>query len=95
VTDGPAGRLVGVGTLVMTGARTAEVGILVEDGAQGDGCGSALLRRMARHARAVGVEELVGSCLAASRHTRRMARRLGRLTSECDGPTCELRLALV
>jgi RimJ/RimL family protein N-acetyltransferase len=95
VTDEPTGRVVGVATLVQTAPHTAEVGILVEDGAQGDGCGTALLRRMARHARAVGIDELVGSCLAVSRHTRRMARRVGRLTTECDGPACELRIALV
>jgi GNAT superfamily N-acetyltransferase len=77
-----ADRVVAMGQLIpMSTPDSAEVSLLVEDGWQGRGVGTALLRSLAGAARADGRRELVGWCLPAETGLVRTAARAGLPTS--------------
>ncbi|MFD1150857.1 GNAT family N-acetyltransferase, partial [Saccharothrix hoggarensis] len=77
-----ADRVVAVGQLIpMSTPDSAEVSLLVEDGWQGRGVGTALLGALARAARADGRRELVGWCLPSETGLIRTAARAGLATS--------------
>jgi GNAT superfamily N-acetyltransferase len=94
VQDLHTAQLVAVGSWFRNEATTAEVGLLVEDGRQHHGYGTALLDTLADSARAAGVRTLVGHTLADARHVHRMLRRLGPTETSCGGHVCTLRVAL-
>ena len=74
-----AGReVVAVGQLIgMTEPRQAEISLLVEDGWQRRGVGTALLSHLVAVARGGGYEELIGWCLPAEDALARTAARAG------------------
>ncbi|MEU4743758.1 GNAT family N-acetyltransferase, partial [Actinosynnema sp. NPDC023658] len=77
-----ADRVVAMGQLIpMSTPDSAEVSLLVEDGWQGRGVGTALLGALAGAARAAGRRELVGWCLPAETGLVRTAARAGLPTS--------------
>ncbi|NUS65577.1 MAG: GNAT family N-acetyltransferase, partial [Saccharothrix sp.] len=77
-----ADRVVAMGQLIpMSTPESAEVSLLVEDGWQGRGVGTALLAALAGTARADGRRELVGWCLPAETGLIRTAARAGLATS--------------
>ena len=77
-----ADRVVAMGQLIpMSTPDSAEVSLLVEDGWQGRGVGTALLGSLAGAARAAGYRELVGWCLPAETGLVRTAARAGLPTS--------------
>ncbi|MFD0207206.1 MULTISPECIES: GNAT family N-acetyltransferase [Saccharothrix] len=77
-----ADRVVALGQLIpMSTPDSAEVSLLVEDGWQGRGVGTALLGALAGAARADGRRELVGWCLPAETGLVRTAARAGLPTS--------------
>ncbi|MEU4763078.1 GNAT family N-acetyltransferase [Actinosynnema sp. NPDC023794] len=77
-----ADRVVAMGQLIpMSTPAGAEVSLLVEDGWQGRGVGTALLGSLAGTARAAGYRELVGWCLPAETGLVRTAARAGLPTS--------------
>ncbi|MFI9009811.1 GNAT family N-acetyltransferase [Actinosynnema sp. NPDC053489] len=77
-----ADRVVAIGQLIpLSTPDSAEVSLLVEDGWQGRGVGTALLGALARAARADGRRELVGWCLPAETGLLRTAARAGLPTS--------------
>ncbi|MEV1114571.1 GNAT family N-acetyltransferase [Actinosynnema sp. NPDC049800] len=77
-----ADRVVAMGQLIpMPTPASAEVSLLVEDGWQGRGVGTALLGSLAGAARAAGHRELVGWCLPAETGLVRTAARAGLPTS--------------
>ncbi|WP_158842942.1 GNAT family N-acetyltransferase [Saccharothrix deserti] len=77
-----ADRVVAMGQLIpMSTPDSAEVSLLVEDGWQGRGVGTALLGALAGAARAGGHRELVGWCLPAETGLVRTAARAGLPTS--------------
>ena len=77
-----ADRVVAMGQLIpMSTPDSAEVSLLVEDGWQGRGVGTALLGALAAAARADGRRELVGWCLPAETGLVRTAARAGLATS--------------
>ena len=95
VDDVDTGHVVGVGSWFRTERlHSADVGLLVEDGQQRRGHGAALLDAIVTSARTAGVTELVATTLRDSRHVHRMLRRVGPTRMECDGFTCDLRVAL-
>jgi GNAT superfamily N-acetyltransferase len=72
------GRLVlGLGNLTSGPSRPAELGILVEDAAQGQGIGTALARQLAATARLLGHRSLRGETLPDAALAQRMVGRLG------------------
>ena len=76
-------EVVAVGQLIgMTTPRQAEVSLLVEDGWQRRGVGTALLAHLASMARGGGYEELVGWCLPAEDALARTAARAGLSTRQ-------------
>ncbi|GAA3431890.1 GNAT family N-acetyltransferase [Kutzneria kofuensis] len=79
-----AGRdVVAIGQLIgMTDPRRAEVSLLVEDGWQRRGVGTAMLSHLASVARGGGYEELVGWCLPAEDALTRTAARAGLSTRQ-------------
>jgi GNAT superfamily N-acetyltransferase len=88
------GRAVGLGTLVWKGPE-AEVGLLVEDGWQRRGLGTALLRRAVRLATAVGVEVLHARTEGDNSAMIHTLRRLGRpMRHEPDGTMVTLSIDL-
>jgi GNAT superfamily N-acetyltransferase len=77
-----ADRVVAMGQLIPTSTPdSAEVSLLVEDGWQGRGVGTALLAALAAAARAGGYRELVGWCLPSETGLVRTAARAGLSTS--------------
>ncbi|MCC8245102.1 GNAT family N-acetyltransferase [Saccharothrix luteola] len=77
-----ADRVVAMGQLIpMSTPAGAEVSLLVEDGWQRRGVGTALLGSLAGAARAAGYRELVGWCLPAETGLVRTAARAGLPTS--------------
>ncbi|ONI89512.1 GNAT family N-acetyltransferase [Saccharothrix sp. ALI-22-I] len=77
-----ADRVIAMGQLIPTSTPdSAEVSLLVEDGWQGRGVGTALLAALAVAARAGGYRELVGWCLPAETGLVRTAARAGLPTS--------------
>jgi GNAT superfamily N-acetyltransferase len=94
VDDLDTGALVAVGSWFRNELRTAEVGLLVEDAAQRQGLGNALLDTIAASARGHGITTLVATMQAESRHVYRMLAALGPTTIACAGPTCDLRVDL-
>jgi GNAT superfamily N-acetyltransferase len=94
VDDTDTGRLVAVGSWFRNQLTAAEVGLLVEDAAQGEGLGTELLDVVAAGARDAGITTLVATTAADARHVHRMFRRLGPTTVACTGPTCDLRIDL-
>ena len=94
VDDLDTGQLVAVGSWFRNQLFSAEVGLLVEDAAQGQGIGTELLDTIADDALAAGKTALVATTLAESRHVYRMFGRLGPTTIACSGPTCDLRVDL-
>ena len=94
VDDLDTGDLVGVGSWFRNELRTAEVGLLIEDGAQREGLGTELLDVIATSARAGGITTLVATSLAGARHVHRMMARLGPTTITGSGITRDLRVDL-
>jgi GNAT superfamily N-acetyltransferase len=94
VDDLDTGQLVAVGSWFRNELRTAEVGLLVEDAAQRHGLGTQLLETLVMSARTAGITTLVATTHSESRHVRCMLGRLGRLTVECSGFTCDVRVEL-
>jgi GNAT superfamily N-acetyltransferase len=78
------GRVVAMATLVGEGAQ-AEVALIVEDGWQGRGLGTALLRRLGTLAARVGYAALVGYASADNRPILRTLQRVGAPRIEHDG----------
>jgi GNAT superfamily N-acetyltransferase len=73
-----ADRVIAMGQLIpMSTPAAAEVSLLVEDGWQGRGVGTALLGALAGAARAAGHRELVGWCLPTETGLVRTAARAG------------------
>ncbi|WP_211239339.1 GNAT family N-acetyltransferase [Actinokineospora inagensis] len=58
-------EVVAIAQLIPTGRAEAEVAVLVEDGWQRRGLGTALIRRLAADARATGHQRLIAWCLPA------------------------------
>jgi RimJ/RimL family protein N-acetyltransferase len=92
------GTLIGMANLMADGGE-AELGVLVEDGWQRRGVGTALTRRLARLAAAGGIEAVHAHTHADNTPMIRTMRRLGRvLKVSYDGPiatvTAELRADL-
>lgn len=78
--DGP--RLLGIGRLTKdpptaSARRTAEFGLLVADGTQGQGVGTALLDRLVRYGRDEGLDRITADILARNRPMQRVAEKLG------------------
>jgi GNAT superfamily N-acetyltransferase len=95
VDDLETGDVIGVGSWFRNGDDAAEIGLLVEDGRQHAGLGSALLDELAASARHAGITTFVAHTLSNSRHVHRMLRSLGPSTIKCAGITCTLRVCLV
>ena len=98
IDDLDTGDVVGVGSWFRNAGTShpdgAEVGLLIEDGHQHQGHGTALLDQLAASARAAGITALVGHSLADSRHVHRMLRNLGAATTHCSGHVCTLTVSL-
>jgi GNAT superfamily N-acetyltransferase len=94
----PGGDPVGVARYIRLADRpqAAEVAVTVVDEWQGRGVGSALLERIARRARAVGIETLVGVCLATNEQMIELLGQLGgsRTRSHREGPLIEVEVEL-
>jgi RimJ/RimL family protein N-acetyltransferase len=74
---------------------TAEVAVVVADGWQGRGVGTALLERLTTRARAAGIDSFTARMLAGNEPARRLLTRIGDLVSERDeAGTIELKLRL-
>jgi GNAT superfamily N-acetyltransferase len=95
IDDLETGDIVGVGSWFRTEPHHAELGLLVEDAAQHQGHGTALLDTLASSARTAGITTLIGHSLADSRHVHRMLRRLGPAsTTDCSGYVCTMTVSL-
>jgi GNAT superfamily N-acetyltransferase len=94
VDDLTTGDVIGVGSWFRRGDE-AEIGLLVEDGRQRRGVGTALLDELAVTARDAGISTFVAHTLSDSRHVHRMLRRLGPTAIECAGITCTLHVSLL
>jgi GNAT superfamily N-acetyltransferase len=88
------GDVVGLASLFRTGAATGELGLLVEDGHQRQGLGTALLTGAAAYGRAVSIETLTATTLVEAHHVRRMLERMGRVAARREGFTTELSVTL-
>ncbi|MBX6358158.1 MAG: GNAT family N-acetyltransferase, partial [Micromonosporaceae bacterium] len=87
-------RVVALATLTAEGALV-EAGVLVEDGWQRRGIGTALARRLVTLAADSGYAALVGHTLADNDAMLRTLGRLGRAyTVDCDGPVATVTLPL-
>lgn len=76
----PDGATVGIARFIrLTDPAEAEVAVTVVDAWQGRGVASVLLARLAAKARAVGVCQFRGTCLASNGAAIRLVRRLGPL----------------
>jgi GNAT superfamily N-acetyltransferase len=95
VEDGPDGeRIVALANLVGEG-DLGEVALLVEDGWQRRGLGTALLRRLASQARHAGYAAIVAHAQADNAPMLRTLRRLGGpIRCELDGPLLTVTLPL-
>ena len=63
-TEGGAPKIVGAGRYIVLNARQAEVAFAILDDYQGQGIGSALMRRLSAIARTAGLKELIAEVLA-------------------------------
>jgi GNAT superfamily N-acetyltransferase len=86
-------RIVAMATLVGEGTQ-AEVALLVEDGWQGRGLGTALLRRLAALAARVGYAAIVAYAHAENQAALRALRRVGEPRIEHDGGVVTVTLPL-
>jgi len=77
LTDEAGERLLGVVRYDRTGPQTAEVAFVVEDHWQGHGIATALLLRLARHAREQGFTILVAITMSANRRMLEVLRHCG------------------
>lgn len=71
------------------GSSTGEIGLLVEDGEQRRGIGTALLDVAAARGCDMGIDTMTAVALTSSRHVRGMLERFGTVTSRTDGHTSE------
>jgi GNAT superfamily N-acetyltransferase len=92
--DDCSGRVVALGSVFRTGARTGELGLLVEDAEQHRGLGTELLAVLVTRARESGIHTLEATTLAQSLHVRHMLARHGEVQVTCTGPSCDLRVDL-
>jgi GNAT superfamily N-acetyltransferase len=95
VDDLETGDVIAVGSWFRNEKDTAEIGLLVEDGRQRAGLGTALLDELAASARHAGITMFVAHSLADSRHVHRMVQRLGPSTIACSGHECTVHVSLV
>jgi len=95
VDDLETGDVIGVGSWFRNSDEPAEIGLLVEDGRQHGGLGTALLDELAASARDAGITTFVAHTLSDARHVHRMVRKLGPSTIQCAGITCTLHVCLV
>jgi len=94
IDDLERGQVIGVASWFRNQVHAAEVGLLVEDGWQRQGLGTALLDEVVVSARTARITTLVATTLADARHVHRMLRRFGPTCIQCTGYTCELHVAL-
>lgn len=69
--------IVGGGRYIVAGPQTAELAFTVEDGYQGQGLGSALLRHLVALARAAGLKELTAEVIADNTRMLRVLEQCG------------------
>lgn len=74
--------------------QAAEAAVVVTDGWQGRGLGSALLDRLAARAAEQGIREFVATLLTANRAMLRLFERIGELRVRSDGPMLEIEVRL-
>jgi GNAT superfamily N-acetyltransferase len=83
----PDGQIVGVARYIRlaTGSDKAEVAVTVADEWQHRGVGTALLERLAKRARASGIDSFIAVCLTRNRDMLQLLRELGPLKT-CEKP---------
>lgn len=90
------GATVGIARYIRLGhSRTAEVAVAVADSWTGLGLATMLLDRVAARARAVGIEQLVATCVATNYAVIRLFSRMGEMTiGPSIGGAVEVRIDL-
>jgi GNAT superfamily N-acetyltransferase len=93
-TTGTRGRIVGVARYSRVSPTCAEVAFVVEDGFQGHGVGSRLMRRLIESARQNGITELVAEVMAGNTPMFRLLRQAGPTRVDASGGVCEVHVDL-
>jgi GNAT superfamily N-acetyltransferase len=89
-----SGRCVGVASVADDGSGSAHIGVLVEDGLQRQGIGTALVCALVGQARRLGVRAVVADVLADDRFVLGVLRGIGPVRTDVSGPGYSVRLDL-